>query len=295
MPHTEKDLPKLNVPKKYQPYKDVSLDRNKPEPEEDIRGYCMGANWQSKCHKQCPLKKLEQKVESLGNQTGKYLDELKNHTHDKFYEMLVKSNEEIAKLKERVADIEKAIKDSQVAFHMSYHETINKRIKNICNALGMKLNATESPSIAEMKKFSATLYDMVEGLRNKFSKPQVENMREVEKKRLGENERVVDAIPSIESIKKKPIALAEIDSLNLTIHELKTLPEFYQSHVERKKMFEARFDDRNFEVGDYLLLKEWDGKKYTGRENTCEITYILRADGSFFSFLGKYVILGIRF
>ncbi len=79
------------------------------------------------------------------------------------------------------------------------------------------------------------------------------------------------------------------------IHYLKTLPEHYQPHVERKKMFEARFDDRDFKVGDYLVLEEWDGEKYTGRKNTAEVTYILRAEGSSFSFLGKYVIMGIRF
>ena len=271
-----------------------------PEPEEEIRGYCMGATWQSKCHKECPLKKLEMKL----------------------------------------AEIEKAIKDGKVAFHNIYHNTINTRIKNLCNVLGMKLNDTKSPTIAEMKKFSATLYDIVEGLRQgqvklkevlqgfikhhkkhdsedwydddphikelnellakldkKFSKTQLENVRDVEKKRLGENEKIVGAIPSIESNKKKPIASSEIDlpNPNSRIHYLKTLPEFYQPHVERKKTFEIRLNDRDFKVGDYLVLEEWDGKKYTGRENTSEVTYILKADGSFFSFLDDYVIMGIRF
>jgi len=151
------------------------------------------------------------------------------------------------------------------------------------------------------KKEIAELKKQIKIMTNKFSNAQLENMREVEKKRLSENERVVDAKPSIESI-KKIMASSEIDSLNLTIHELKTLPEFYQPLVERKKNFEIRYDDRNFQVGDYLLLKEYsyeykDGIKieYTGRENTVEVTYILRAEGSFFSFLDDYVIMGIKF
>lgn len=53
-------------------------------------------------------------------------------------------------IERRVELIEKAIKDSQVAFHGVYHDTINTRIKNICNVLGMDLNGTESPKIKEI-------------------------------------------------------------------------------------------------------------------------------------------------
>ena len=43
-------------------------------PEKEDRGYCMGTSWQSKCHKQCPLKELEKKVEILDMEKKLKLD-----------------------------------------------------------------------------------------------------------------------------------------------------------------------------------------------------------------------------
>ena len=67
-----------------------------------------------------------------------------------------------------------------------------------------------------------------------------------------------------------------------TVHELKTLPEFYQAIVDEEKTFEIRKNDRGFKVGDYLRLKEiysTNGKRrYTGREVTVIVRYIF--DGS---------------
>jgi len=60
-------------------------------------------------------------------------------------------------------------------------------------------------------------------------------------------------------------------------HELKIWPGPFADVVEGRKRFEWRKDDRGFEVGDTLLLREWglDGKVphwfvgYTGK--TCEV------------------------
>lgn len=67
-------------------------------------------------------------------------------------------------------------------------------------------------------------------------------------------------------------------SLNHTVHELKTWPEYFESLLSGSKTFEARKDDRNFKVGDDLRLMEWDPKTvhYTGRRLVSPITYILR-------------------
>ncbi len=63
-------------------------------------------------------------------------------------------------------------------------------------------------------------------------------------------------------------------------HELKTWPEYYQKIITGEKRFEFRYNDRNFQVGDTLLLKEWDNttKYYNGREVEVKVTYIFKPD-----------------
>ena len=59
-------------------------------------------------------------------------------------------------------------------------------------------------------------------------------------------------------------------------HYLKTWPEFFLATKLRKKAFELRKNDRNFEVGDTLVLQEYTAEDgYTGAELYREITYIL--------------------
>lgn len=58
------------------------------------------------------------------------------------------------------------------------------------------------------------------------------------------------------------------------VHELKTLPEYFEAVKNGTKTFEVRYNDRDYKVGDTLILKEWD-EEYTGRKITCEVSYIL--------------------
>ena len=88
-------------------------------------------------------------------------------------------------------------------------------------------------------------------------------------------------------------------------HELKTWPNEFQAIWDGKKAFEVRPNDRNYQVQDSLLLREWvpcadclgagiqcedsgkskgtcptcNGRKtiqgYTGREVTAAVTFIL--------------------
>lgn len=59
-------------------------------------------------------------------------------------------------------------------------------------------------------------------------------------------------------------------------HELKTWLEFYQPIEDGIKTFEIRKNDRDFRVGDSLILLEWNpyGENYTGRGTIRYITYI---------------------
>jgi hypothetical protein len=61
-------------------------------------------------------------------------------------------------------------------------------------------------------------------------------------------------------------------------HELKCWPEYFQAIFGNEKLFEARLDDRDFQVGDVLQLREWnpETKSYTGANIFRKITYILR-------------------
>lgn len=59
-------------------------------------------------------------------------------------------------------------------------------------------------------------------------------------------------------------------------HELKILPEYFEEVCLGHKTFEIRKNDRNFHVGDWLLLKEWNPETgYTGYETLRYVSYIL--------------------
>lgn len=61
-------------------------------------------------------------------------------------------------------------------------------------------------------------------------------------------------------------------------HELKILPEWYETLLSGEKTFEVRKDDREpkFQPRDELFLREFDGTKYTGRTITATVTLVLR-------------------
>ena len=63
---------------------------------------------------------------------------------------------------------------------------------------------------------------------------------------------------------------------NDRIHELKILPEYFQAVVSGEKTAELRKDDRDYKVGDTLLLREWNGTGYTGGSISVRVTHILR-------------------
>lgn len=78
--------------------------------------------------------------------------------------------------------------------------------------------------------------------------------------------------------------------MNTKIHALKILPSFFQDVFAGRKMFEIRRYDRDFGIGDYVTLKEWDDQveMFTGREVSRRIIYMtdyMQAPG--------YIVLGL--
>ena len=60
-------------------------------------------------------------------------------------------------------------------------------------------------------------------------------------------------------------------------HELKTETEYFNEVVSGNKNFELRKNDRDFKVGDYLMLQDYnkETKTYTGRIFYKTISYVL--------------------
>jgi len=67
-----------------------------------------------------------------------------------------------------------------------------------------------------------------------------------------------------------------METLPIT-HELKVAPEHYRDLADGKKNYEVRFNDRNFKVGDVLMLREFDNGQYTGCANLMfNVVHVLR-------------------
>lgn len=58
-------------------------------------------------------------------------------------------------------------------------------------------------------------------------------------------------------------------------HELKTVPPYFDMVWKRIKRFEIRKNDRDFQPDDIVILREWSGGQYTGRELRRRISIII--------------------
>lgn len=87
----------------------------------------------------------------------------------------------------------------------------------------------------------------------------------------------------------------------MKIHKLKTLDIYFQAVLTGEKTFEIRINDRDFKVGDDLLLLEIEAVKaedatkyktvFTGRILLKKITYIF--EGGNYGLAPGYVVLSL--
>lgn len=75
-------------------------------------------------------------------------------------------------------------------------------------------------------------------------------------------------------------------------HELKILPKYFELVKKELKMFELRKNDRNYEVWDKVLLKEFENGEYTGRYMLFIITCVIK-DCPEYGLMEGYCILGL--
>lgn len=80
-------------------------------------------------------------------------------------------------------------------------------------------------------------------------------------------------------------------------HELKVHPPFFTAISECRKTFEVRKDDRGFQTGEILWLREYKPDidptfRYTGNAEYARISYILR--GGQFGIEVGHVVMGLH-
>jgi len=130
------------------------------------------------------------------------------------------------------------------------------------------------------------------------------NLRDRLFERFTELKKTVDALQPVEPVSKKPGTSNGMkqrqEDLNKWLsrvgtHVLKTWPEYFEAVYFGDKTFEVRFDDRDYKVGDTLVLREWDPKtkEYSGRHLEVRVTYLMKGDE--FDFLKSgVVVMGIK-
>lgn len=77
-------------------------------------------------------------------------------------------------------------------------------------------------------------------------------------------------------------------------HEIKCWPEFMHDLATGRKSFEVRKNDRDYLVGDMLLIREFNPEKkvYGLKKINAEIIYILK--GGQFGIEKGYIVMGLQ-
>lgn len=85
--------------------------------------------------------------------------------------------------------------------------------------------------------------------------------------------------------------IMEFISSGVIKHDLKILPSYFKDVSSGAKKFGLRKNDRDYQPGDIFILREWDGRKYTGRYFVQSIGYVLK-DCLEYGLMEGYCIFG---
>ena len=82
------------------------------------------------------------------------------------------------------------------------------------------------------------------------------------------------------------------DPTHRQTHDLKTWPACFAAVKSGNKPFDVRLNEENFQVGDILMLREFDPdtEQYTGRTITRWVSYVL--EGGNFGVESDWCVLG---
>lgn len=78
-----------------------------------------------------------------------------------------------------------------------------------------------------------------------------------------------------------------------SFHELKVWPACFEAVLDGRKTFDVRLNDRNYQTGDAVLLREYEpeGEHYSGRSTERWISYLLH--GGAFGLEAGWCVLGL--
>lgn len=76
--------------------------------------------------------------------------------------------------------------------------------------------------------------------------------------------------------------------------KIKCWPEFFEPIAKNEKRGEFRLDDRDYRVGDTLIIQEWspNNLRYTGRQVKRLVTH--KVSGGYFGIPKGYCMLSIK-
>lgn len=103
-----------------------------------------------------------------------------------------------------------------------------------------------------------------------------------------------DVVPVVALLQEFQRTIDDVLADRHATHKVKCWTGYFDAVLRGDKPFEVRRNDRNYRVGDHLVLEEWDPstEAYTGRVFRLRITYVLA--GGAFGIDRDYCVLGVQ-